>query len=143
MRRPRSWGVGKRMSKRKRRKVAKVEAKQAGPSNEQDPRAIEALTVGWMLSLMACLASEFGAIVGFVVVAIAGGADQMPGLWALAPFVLALIALVTGTCCLVLTVVAGRIRRTPAPRLIVRVAWTAGLLPWIALMGLIFANAAQ
>lgn len=144
-----------RMSKRKRRQAAKVEAKAASriaakavakaasPSNEQDPRAIEALTVGWMLSLMACLASEVGAIVGFVVVAIAGGAERMPGLLALAPLVLAFIALVTGTCCLVLTVIAGRMRKTPAPRSVVRVAWTAGLLPWVALVGLIFATAAR
>lgn len=137
------------MSNRKRRKATAVGARGAArqtrpPENDDhDPRAVEALTVGWMLSLLACLASELGAVIGFVVVAAVGGADKMPGLWALAPLVLAFIAWVTGTCCLVLTVLAGRMRRTPAPRLVVRVAWIAGLLPWLALVGLVFVQAAK
>ena len=114
----------------------------AASADEHDPRAVEALTVGWMLSLLACLVSELGAVVGFVVVAAVGGAEQMPGLWALAPLVMAFIAWVTGTCCLVLTVIAGRMRRTAAPALVVRVAWIAGLLPWLAIVGLLMANIA-
>jgi hypothetical protein len=103
---------------------------------------VEALTVGWMLSLLACLFSELGAVIGFVVVAVAGGAEQMPGLWGLAPLVMAFIAWITGTCCLVLTVIANRVRRTAAPRVVVRAAWVSGLLPWLALAGLLFTKAA-
>jgi hypothetical protein len=99
--------------------------------SDADPRLIDAMTVAWMLSLVACLLAEFGALVGAGIIWGLGGADQVPGLVSLIPFVLAFTAWITGTCCLGLTYLVLRIRpqRPPAP--IIRTAVVAGTLPWL------------
>ena len=97
--------------------------------------------MAWMLSLMACLLAELGAVAGFGLIAVMGGVDQLPGMIALMPPVLAFVAWVTGTCCLGLTILVRRIRLTPPPAAIVRTALVAGTLPWLALAGLWLASA--
>jgi hypothetical protein len=109
----------------------------------QDPRVIEAVTVAWMLSLMASLLSEAGVVLGLIALYMAGGADQLPGMLAMIPTVLAFVAWVTGTCCLGLTFLTHRLRSTPAPASIVRTAVVAGLLPWLGLIGLWVAQTAR
>jgi len=101
-----------------------------------DTRVPEAMTVAWMLSLMACLLAEFGTVVGIGVIFAVGGADKLPGMIALMPSVLAFVAWVTGSCCLGLTFLVRRIRLTPPPIAIVRTAFVAGTLPWLGLIGL-------
>lgn len=141
------------MASRKQRPPKKRRAKRFEPASSavhparvleaQDPRVIEAVTVAWMLSLMACLLSEAGVAVGVVVLFAAGGADQLPGMLAMLPTVLAFVAWVTGTCCLGLTYLSHRLRSTPAPVSIVRTAIIAGLLPWLGLVGLWLAQTAR
>lgn len=98
-----------------------------------DPRLIDAMTVAWMLSLVACLLAELGALGGALVLLGVGGADQVPGLIGMIPVVLAFTAWVTGTCCLGLTYLVLRIRPQRPPTPIIRTAIVAGLLPWLGL----------
>lgn len=131
-------------SRKQRRKRPPVAARAAdAAASGHDPRLVDAVTVAWMLSLIACLLAEVGAVIGLAVIVAVGGADRLPGMVALIPTVLAFIAWVTGTFCLGLTLLVRRVRRDPAPALIVRTAVVAGLLPWIGLAGVWLASSAR
>lgn len=95
-----------------------------------DQRTAEAMTVAWMLSLMATLLAEAGTVIGWAVVSLAGGPDKTPGLLRMVPGVMFFVALVTGAFCLFASWVAPRMRAVAPPAGVIRLSWIAGGLPW-------------
>lgn len=97
-------------------------------------RAAEAMTVAWMLSFMASILGEAGTLISAGLLLALGQGKDTPGLLTMIPGVLWFVSIVTGTCCLVLTVVVCRIRAVTPPVNLVRAAVVVGLFPWLAIL---------
>lgn len=97
-------------------------------------RAVEAMTVAWMLSFMASILGEVGTLISTVLLMAVGRGKDTPGLLAMVPGVLWFVSIVTGTCCLVLTFVVYRLRAAPPPASLIRAAVIVGALPWLAIL---------
>ena len=110
---------------------------------DRDTRLAEALTVAWMLALMATLAAELLGLIGWLILAKQGGTAAAPALVGMIPIVLFFISLVTGLSCLVLGVVVRKVRTDPPPRAIWRTAVIAGILPWVMLLSLFVMRSAS
>ena len=101
----------------------------------EEPRSGEALTVFWMLTLVATLAAE-GIAAATALVALSGGAfeEESPSLLAVLPGVMYFTSLATGALCLILTPLVLRVLREPPPRSIVWTAGIAGAAPYAYLL---------
>ena len=101
----------------------------------RESRAAEAVTVAWMLATFATAVAQLGSVVAYALV----GWTQSDGASlavSVLPGLLLFIATLTGLVCVALTVVAGRIRRTPAPRAVSFFSICIGILPVLAVLTL-------
>ncbi|MCO6454289.1 MAG: hypothetical protein J5I93_03150 [Pirellulaceae bacterium] len=101
-----------------------------------ESRASVALTVGWMLCLLATLLGVVLLLLARGLGALFGGSAEEPDLLAVLPQLLLLTSLVTGTLCLLLTVAIRWVRVQPAPWVISAAAVVVGLVPWLLWAGL-------
>lgn len=101
-----------------------------GTSNEE-PRAV-ALTVAWMLTAIASLASELVAVAAMVLNRMLidpHDAQKLPPLARVLPGWFLFCALATGLLCLALTPAVWKVRREKPPRSVMLFAIGAGFLP--------------
>jgi hypothetical protein len=109
--------------------AAKKKRRVEQPALPSEERAAEAATVAWMLCALFTLCAEGVGLAARVVLARAGEQQQATP-WSLLSDVTLVMALVTGTLCLLLTLVVYRVRKTPPPSPITVVAILVGLTPW-------------
>ncbi|MFM8251298.1 MAG: hypothetical protein ACKOBW_06860 [Planctomycetota bacterium] len=124
--------------KKKKRSQPQAVSKSAasGGEGERDTRISEALTVAWMLALMATLAAEVLGAIGWCILLARDDGSRAPALIGLIPVVLFFVSLVTGVACLILGFVVRRVRPDPPPSAIFRTGVVAGILPWLLLLSL-------
>jgi hypothetical protein len=108
----------------------------APPIDADESRAAVALTVAWMLTLLSTAAAlvvagaAWGLMLAFPPPA---GQGHPLGLF---PGTLTFVAAATGALCLILTFVATRVRKSPAPLAITIAAVLIGAAPWITIVAL-------
>lgn len=110
------------------------------PDVPQESRAAEALTVFWMLTMMATLAAELASAAVWGLLQLAGKAEDLPAAVGLLPGLLMLIAVTTGILCLLLTPLAWHVRRQPPPLGVVVLAVVIGASPLLTLLVLRLAS---
>lgn len=108
----------------------------------RENRASEAVTVFWMLTLMATLGAELASLAGRGLLALAEDPADVPGGVRMLPGLLLLVALVTGILCLLLTPVVYRVRSEPPPLGVTVIAALVGVSPLVALLLIQLANRA-
>ena len=114
------------------RKRKKKRNKTAREKKTQETAAAEAITVAWMLSMLATIGAEVAAIVVFVWTVVASMNDESIVLRL--PGILLYIALVTGIVCLILIPIAQKVRRKPAPSGITICALVVGVAPMVTVL---------
>jgi hypothetical protein len=118
-------------AKKSSQRAAKPSAPPAG--DEGESRAAVAVTVAWMLTLMsttvafALAMAAWGALLAFPA---PRGASHTFGFL---PNLLLFVSGTTGILCLVLTLVAHRVRATPPPRAITIAAALIGVAPLVTI----------
>lgn len=100
----------------------------------QESRAADAVTVFWMLTMMATLGAEVVSLVSYALIAQADDPTTLPLTLRMLPGLLQMTALVTGVLCLLLTPVAYKLRRVPPPGGVVVIAVAVGAFPLITLL---------
>jgi len=100
----------------------------------QESRAAEAVTVFWMLTMMATLGAELVSLVSYALIAQLDDPATLPPALRMLPGVLQMTALVTGVLCLLLTPVAYKLRRVPPPGGVLVIAVAIGAFPLIMLL---------
>jgi hypothetical protein len=113
-------------AKKKRKNKAKQRRRLAKASLPIEDRRSEAVTVAWMLAIIATLGAE---IVGGVSLLVTSDWNASAETRSLLPGLMLFIAVVTGVICLLLTPLVHRFRRDPPPAPIQYVAVTASVLP--------------
>ena len=106
------------------------------PIDADESRAAVALTVAWMLTFLSTAAAMLVAAAAWaLMLAFPPPAGQGHPL-GLFPGTLTFVAAATGALCLILTFVATRVRKSPAPRAITIAAVLIGAAPWITIAAL-------
>jgi hypothetical protein len=100
----------------------------------QESRAAEAVTVFWMLTMMATLGAELVSLVSYALIARAEDPATLPLALRMLPGLLQMTALVTGLLCLLLTPVAYKLRRVPPPGGVLVIAVAVGAFPLVTLL---------
>ena len=122
-----------------RKSLARKREKRPPPATLEFPpeeRRAEVATVAWMLCALFTFCAEGVGLVARMARAYAAAyaaeaeSQPQPGAWHVLPDVTLVMALVTGTLCLVLTGVVYRLRKTLPPAAISVVAVLLGLTPW-------------
>ena len=122
----------RRLQQRRERKTTPGTRPRKRKSGESDEsRGAVALTVAWMLSLLATLLAIITSLASRAFVAWWDVPREPPGLLVELPELLQFIGAITGTLCLVLTAVAYRVRRHPPPRSITILAVLAASAAWL------------
>ena len=122
-----------------KRKPARRAAKRKRPSASEspprpaEPRSGEALTVLWMLTILATLVAEMAAAAAAAWAYGRPGPAEGPSMPATLANVMLFTALVTGGLCLLLTPVVRRIRREPPPASVIWSAVAIGASPFFVL----------
>jgi hypothetical protein len=98
-----------------------------------EERRAEAATVAWMLCALCTFCAEGLGLIARITLAYSEEGELQPSAWSALPDVTLLVALVTGTLCLVLTPIVYRLGRTAPPAAITVVAILLGLTPWATL----------
>lgn len=98
-----------------------------------ESRAADAITVAWMLTVVASLVAESIALISWGIV-VQVGPEELPRGIVLLPIVMWATSAVTGTLDLALAWLTCRIRSTPPPRPILIAAIVIGGLPLAALL---------
>jgi len=101
---------------------------------EQEPRGSIAVTVGWMLTILATAGSMIAAGLFLWIRRSFVFAPEPAKVLAILPGVFTFIAATTGIVCLVLTVAVYRVRRDRPPASITFVAVLVGLLPIVTML---------
>ena len=125
--------VSKKSKKPARRDKNKLPA--SAPAGES--RAAEAVTVAWMLSVLATAAADVGALLLWLLGRfwpVPAGREQA---WIFLPLLLAFMAAITGLVCLLLIPVVYRVRRDPPPLAITIFAAVASAIPWGVIVALV------
>ncbi|MDZ4821389.1 MAG: hypothetical protein SGJ20_20700 [Planctomycetota bacterium] len=99
-----------------------------------ETRAIEALTVGWMLSVMATIGFLLGFVMIRIYLAAAQPVEQLVVSFGAFADILFLAAIVSGLASLVLAAVVCRNSQTRPPLAIIRGAVSIGLLPLLIVL---------
>lgn len=99
-----------------------------------ETRGAVAVTVAWMLTLMATLLAVAGTILTRLLASWAKPEAGEPNLLLVLPGLLLFTGIVSGSICLALTVAANRLRRRAPPRAITVFAVAACVLPWVLLI---------
>ena len=86
--------------------------------------------MAWMLCALFTLCAEGVGLIARIALSYSAAADEQPGALAFLPDLTLVMALATGTLCLVLTWAVYRLRRTPPPAAVSLVAILLGLTPW-------------
>lgn len=128
---------------RRERRRRKAQAALAPEEQAARGRTVEAMTVAWMLAVLATIVAELLAVGGVVLVALMPREDESPGLLGMIPGSLGFSALVTGGLSLILTPVVRRMRDVPPPRAIVITALLTGGIPWFLLLLSLLAKLVQ
>lgn len=124
--------MAKKPKKQKSKPRPELAATEINPATGEDRRG-EAVTVAWMLTMLATTASNALALVtALIMPALAANAER-PGLALLLPRILLFIAAVTGAVCVVLTPLVYRFRRTPPPEAITAFGLIISVLPVLIL----------
>lgn len=100
----------------------------------EEPRGGEALTVFWMLTLVATIVAETVAAATAAIRFVRGAPQDGASLLAVIPQVLLFTAMFTGALCLALTPIVRRVRREPPPASVVWVAVIVGASPFVVLL---------
>jgi hypothetical protein len=111
-------------------RVKRPNRRRESPRNDQESRTAEAVTVAWMLSLMATLAAELVGVGARIALVLLGPSDKARVLSA----AFLVVALLAGLITLVLTPVTLKVRRVAPPRFVVTAAVVIGCLPLVTLM---------
>lgn len=106
------------------RRQKKSHRKEAG-----EHRAVEILTVGWMLTVITALVCEVGFLASSLAVSQFGASNSVSVLGGLLLFA----AVVIGFISLIIAPVVLKSRKTPTPRAVIVVGVCAGLLPILTL----------
>ena len=123
------------MAKKKRKSSNQDRRRREQERPESDEtRAAEFVTVAWMLSTLVTLAAECLAGIGFVLIAVFTGGEEVGGLTAMLVGLLSYIALITGIVCLLLAPITHKVRKVPPPRSVTVVAAVIGAAPLAALV---------
>jgi hypothetical protein len=118
-----------------KRSAPKRSNKQRAVESPRDQRA-EAVTVAWMLTMMATAGADvLGAIAAVLLMPMAARADD-PRFAPLLPYVLLMIAVVSGLVCLLLTPLVYRFRADPPPRAITTFGLIVSLAPILLVLWL-------
>jgi hypothetical protein len=99
-----------------------------------ESRAGEALTVFWMLTMMATLAAELAALVAGLLIAGAEKPAEIPLALRVLPGLMLSIALVTGVLCLALSPLVYKVRKAPPPTGVTVIAVAIGASPLVLLL---------
>jgi hypothetical protein len=111
------------MSHRRPKKSHKKE-KESG-----EHRAVEILTVGWLLTVITALACEIGSLASSLAVSQFGAGIIVGRLAGLLLFA----AVIIGFISLIIAPVVLKSRKTPTPRVVIVVAICAGILPMLTM----------
>lgn len=126
--------MAKKPKTNKRKPRHDAAALEIDPVTGEDRRA-EAVTVAWMLSMLATTAADVMAMAMFaflpLIFAEAGGEEGMSPL--VFPRLLLLIAACTGTVCVILTPLVYRFRRVPPPPVVTLFGLIVGIAPVVGL----------
>lgn len=130
------------MPKKKHRKKRKRREPTSSQTSESlrlaaESRTALSVTVAWTLALMATLAAETLGFACQLYVRFVSENEVLTVLGAVMLFV----ALTSGCVTLALTPLASRLAKTKPPRLIIQVAYVAGILPPLTLLLQYFAGA--
>jgi hypothetical protein len=124
--------VAKNPNKQKPKQHRELGATEINPATGEDRRG-EAVTVAWMLTMLATTAANVLALVASLVMPTLVAKAESPGLALLLPRILLFIAAVTGAVCVVLTPLVYRFRRTPPPEAITAFGLIISILPVLIL----------
>jgi hypothetical protein len=109
--------MSRRSKKRSRTKAA------------EESRAVEILTIGWLLTVITALACEAGSLGASLAANLFDAGD---GIKILAGFLL-FAAVIIGFISLLIAPVVLKSRKTPTPRVVIVVAVCAGVLPMLTI----------
>jgi hypothetical protein len=117
------------MPPRRKKSRAERQRQSAATAPAAEDRAVEALTVGWMIAVLTTIVCQVGAWISMWLV---GSNPAATGL-ALLAWLLSFSAIIVGLLTVMLTILAVRSRREPPPKVITVGAVLAGLLPLAAI----------
>ncbi len=100
----------------------------------QESRGAVAVTVAWMLTLMATVLSVVGTLFTHLLASWVQPEGDEPNLLLALSGLLLFTGIVSATICLALTVAANRLRRRAPPWTITIFACAACLIPWVLLL---------
>lgn len=121
------------MTRKARRKAKQQQKVRLAASAEQasaDLQRSDVVTVAWMLTALATLVAELVGLLAAAVIWATSSRESGPVLLRSAPGTFLFAAAVLGTVCLVLTLLAHRLRSEPPPRPITQCALAIALAPW-------------
>jgi len=114
-------------NKQKKRKRDNASKKQKGHTPlPKESQGAEAMTVAWLLCILATIIAVLLALVGRWMYWNAPN-DQT----GMASGVLTFSSVVTGTLTVLLTLVVPKVRKVPPPGSVTRLAWFTGVLPFV------------
>lgn len=127
------------MAKKKTKKREKKSRRDPPPKSDES-RAAEAITVAWMLALIATLAAEVVAFVGWALVALANHGADVPAQVRMVLGLLLATSALTGIVCLALIPAVYRLRRAAPPRAVTIAAVAISSVPiltvvWFSVAG--------
>ncbi|MFM2093132.1 MAG: hypothetical protein RIS70_256 [Planctomycetota bacterium] len=100
---------------------------------DAESRVADAITVAWMLTVVATLVAELIAVISWFIV-IQVGPEELPRGIVLLPIVMWATSVVTGSLDLGLALLTSRLRTVPAPKPILVTSIVIGMLPLAALI---------
>lgn len=128
----------KNKSKEKRTRAAEP-SRSDGPPKDRDlrkdaeSRVADAITVAWMLTVVATFVAELIAVISWLIV-FQVGPEELPRGIVLLPIVMWAISVVTGSLDLGLALLTSRLRTVPAPKPVLVTSIVIGILPLAALI---------
>lgn len=123
-----------RKKQKSRRADSSPSTAQVAASQDSENRGIEALTVAWMLTMLATLMAELCAYAGWIFFAVVTRSEEWSAEFLALPGLLQFSALVTGLICLILGVIVYRLRPVTPPRSVGITAFGISLLPVVTML---------
>lgn len=124
--------MGKNQKSKRKAPRPELTATEIDPATGEDRRG-EAVTVGWMLAMLATAAADVLAVVAAVVMPILAANAANPGMSLLLPRLMLFVASITGLVCILITPVVYSFRQSPPPLPITLFGITVSLLPVLGL----------
>jgi hypothetical protein len=124
--------MGKKSKPKPRKPRPELIATERDSQTGEDRRG-DAVTVGWMLAMMATAAGDVLALLAAIIMPTIALQAEKPGLALALPQLLLFVAAVTGIVCVLLTPVVYKFRRVPPPPQITGFGLVVSVLPVLAL----------